>query len=465
MSATDGPGGGSAALDRIRAHAAARPAAPAVEHGDRVVGYGELAAAVDERLRSAPGRVAPGGVVPLTRPRSVDWVVDLLAVLAAGGIAAPTDPGLPRPRRQAQHEALVALGPQPEPAGGYVFFTSGTTGVPRPVLSPATGIPEFMAWQSAEFALGPGGRVGFLTPLSFDVCIRDVFLALWPGGTLVVPAAGEATTPESTVEWLLDRRVEMVDVTPSVAAGWLRHGRARCPDLRLGFAAGEPLTARLVADWFAFFPGATELVNFYGTTETAFPAFAHRIHRGDRPVDPVPVGAPVPPGRAVLIADADPFDAATVRRRRAEPRADGEIVLVSRRNSHGYAGMPAETAVRFLGLGDGETAYRTGDLGWWDAAGRLVVSGRADDEVTVGGTRIHPAEVAAALRSHPAVADAYVLGAAVPGRTARRNRARPASPRAMEAMTRSQDGSPTPAQPKSSTACTRPSRISTLSTA
>jgi O-succinylbenzoic acid--CoA ligase len=54
--------------------------------------------------------------------------------------------------------------------------------------------------------------------------------------------------------------------------------------------------------------------------------------------------------------------------------------------------------------------FRTGDLGYLDASGRLTVRGRADDLINTGGYKVVPAEVAAALRDCPGVRDAVVLG-------------------------------------------------------
>jgi o-succinylbenzoate---CoA ligase len=54
--------------------------------------------------------------------------------------------------------------------------------------------------------------------------------------------------------------------------------------------------------------------------------------------------------------------------------------------------------------------FRTGDLGFFDADGRLVVRGRADDVINTGGHKVVPAEVAAVLQACPGVRDAAVLG-------------------------------------------------------
>jgi len=54
--------------------------------------------------------------------------------------------------------------------------------------------------------------------------------------------------------------------------------------------------------------------------------------------------------------------------------------------------------------------YATGDLGYLDAEGFLFVTGRKGDRITTGGVKVEPSLVEDALRTHPAVADACVVG-------------------------------------------------------
>jgi O-succinylbenzoic acid--CoA ligase len=54
--------------------------------------------------------------------------------------------------------------------------------------------------------------------------------------------------------------------------------------------------------------------------------------------------------------------------------------------------------------------FRTRDAGTLDTDGRLTLTGRLDDVVITGGVNVAPAAVEAALREHPAVADAVVFG-------------------------------------------------------
>jgi malonyl-CoA/methylmalonyl-CoA synthetase len=92
------------------------------------------------------------------------------------------------------------------------------------------------------------------------------------------------------------------------------------------------------------------------------------------------------------------------------------------------AGSPAEIEVRgpnvFAGYWQRPDAnaeaftadgwFRTGDLGELDAAGYLRISGRAKELIISGGYNVYPREVEDALRAHPAIADAAVVGTPSP---------------------------------------------------
>ncbi|MBB5867884.1 acyl-coenzyme A synthetase/AMP-(fatty) acid ligase/acyl carrier protein [Allocatelliglobosispora scoriae] len=411
-------------VDLVHARAADGGAGIAVEQGTRRVSYGELSRLVGERAHELRAHGAEGAVVAIERPKAVEFIADYLAVLAVGGVVVPLDPDLPPARRGTFVElarpqfllgagAPAALDGRPHPdlpdEGAFVYFTSGSTGIPKPVLGSARGVSTFAAWFGPRFGFGADDRFAFLAGVSFEAGLRDIFPPLSVGATLVIPSPEDTGSPESTVDWLAEKQISVVTAVPSVARGWLRHARQKCASMRAVFFVGEPLTADVQADWYGVFPGTEIQVNSYGSTESGQGTVFRQIPVGERFSDRVPAGRPVPGTRFCLIPPEAPLDAGIVAAALADPAAAGEIVLVSRSCSHGYLGMPAENAVRFADLGDAEVAYRTGDLGRVDEQGELVVIGRADDEVKINGVRVHPAEVTRALRSLPAVADGFVV--------------------------------------------------------
>jgi amino acid adenylation domain-containing protein len=398
--------------------------APALECGERAVCYGELERLVAQRAGELRAHGAEGSFIALQRRKSVAYLVDLLAILAVGGTAVPLDADLPARRRDTfvtlarpallvHEDGISALRHRPwtgVPAdGAFVFFTSGSTGTPKPVLSSAASVKGFAAWFGGEFGLGPGDRFAFLSGVSFEASLRDIFPPLYCGATIVMPEDEQnATAPEQAVDWLAHKRITVVTVVPSLARAWLRHRTRDCATVRAAFFVGEPVPADVLAEWRQGFPATEIRVNSYGSTESGQATVFRRVAADEQLSGMFPAGRPVPGTRYCFIEPGSPLTTGVVQEALRRERLEGEIVIVSRACSHGYLGLPGENEARFTDLGDGLKAYRTGDLGRRNDDGDLVVLGRADDEVKINGVRVHPAEVTRALRDHPAVADAFV---------------------------------------------------------
>jgi fatty-acyl-CoA synthase len=92
--------------------------------------------------------------------------------------------------------------------------------------------------------------------------------------------------------------------------------------------------------------------------------------------------------------------------RDAEVGEVGEIEIRSEGVMKGYWNRPEATAQSI----DDEGWFRSGDAGFFDPDGYLFIHDRVKDMIVTGGENVYPAEVENALMSHPAVADAAVIG-------------------------------------------------------
>lgn len=374
--------------------------------------FGDAMRAVADSLRALD--LQRGDVVAVFGERAPSLIAAMAGVFSAGGVLLTLSPDLPEQRRkvmldEAGSRFLIAGGEIVELAGAhsdasaddaaYVFFTSGSTGTPKAILGTHQGLAHWLQWQRETFEVGPGDRSGQLTGLSFDVVLRDVFLPLTSGATLVLP------DDDDILGWLEREQITTIHTVPAVAETWLLRKRedVTLRSLRRVFFAGEPLTDVLIGRWREAFPQSGEIINLYGPTETTLAKCFYRVPPSPR-AGIQPLGEAIPHAQVLVLTPARALCGV------GEP---GEIAIRTPFRSLGYLNAPGENAKRFVRSpftdDEDDMLYLTGDRGAYGADGRLEFRGRIDHQVKIRGVRVEPMEVAATLQAHPDVAACAVI--------------------------------------------------------
>ncbi|QDQ14406.1 non-ribosomal peptide synthetase [Streptomyces spectabilis] len=412
---------------------AAAPDAVAVVCGDVSLTYRELDERTDRLARTllAAG-VGPEAVVGLALPRSADLVVALLGILKSGAGYLPIDPRYPSRRLghllQDAAPGLIltdadTAGTLPEhditcllieelglddPAGdgsgatpvqplrpdnlAYLMYTSGSTGTPKGVALSHANIVNGVIRLASIVHMRPGARMLASSSINFDVSVFEVFTALSTGATVEVVRdvleLGERGQWSGTV----------LHTVPSVFAEVLEQIQGRLT-VDTAVFAGEKLTAALADQVRAALPDTT-LINAYGQTES-FYATTFTVPDGWHGEGGVPIGTPLGNMRTYVLGPGlVPV-----------PQGVAGELFVAGAVGRGYHARPGQTAERFLAdpFGPaGERMYRTGDLARWNAEGQLELLGRDDGQMKLRGIRIEPAEIEAALVTHPDIVQAVV---------------------------------------------------------
>ncbi|MEU3887717.1 amino acid adenylation domain-containing protein [Streptomyces sp. NPDC029041] len=396
--------------------------------------YAELDAAADAAAAGLRALgVGPGSLVPVLLPRSPELVVALLAVLKCGAGYSALDRRWPAARIDAVVRALGApfvitdgglpnLGtptrPLPcgdpagaaEPAGvdaaapAAVFFTSGTTGTPKGVLSPHRATTRLFADRTfADF--GRGRAMVQAAPVSWDAFHLELWGMLTTGGTAVL-ADGEYLFPGDLRDLVKSAGVDSLWLTASLFNLFVDEDIDSFAGIRQVMTGGERLSVPHVRAFLARHPHIS-LLNGYGPVESCVFATTRAVRPADCELpDGIPVGRPVP-GTAVHLLDGD-----TV----LEDGRPGEICVAGDGLALGYLGQPAATAEKFVVVdvdGIPTRLYRTGDLGRRGPDGVLHFLGRADRQVKISGYRVEPAETERAALGVPGVRECAVVP--VPG--------------------------------------------------
>jgi D-alanine--poly(phosphoribitol) ligase subunit 1 len=424
--------------------AARSPEAPALWYRGRSMSYRDLDAGSDAlaRILQEDGGVKRGDIVAIALDRSFDMVVGLLAILKTGGAYLPFDRALPEERirsmfaqagvdvlltsasagtklaglaRTVFHLDRIDYGTRAagvsRPAGAaeadageriaYVNFTSGSTGAPKGVLVPHRGVIRLLT--GADYTdLSERTRTLQLAPPSFDALTFELWAPLLHGGCCVLYDGAFPMLPK------LKRTIEEGGVTTVFVTTALFNAIIdEAPDIFASvghvLTGGEAHSLRHMQHAMALLPG-TKLSSVYGPTETT--TFASHY-----PLDGLRAEhASVPLGRAIRNTGLYVLDGGG---RLCPPGVTGEIHITGPGLALGYLGRPDLTAERFLTalpfLPDGEKAYRTGDLGWYDCDGNVHFLGRADTQVKLNGFRIELGEIEHVLMTLPQVSRASVF--------------------------------------------------------
>lgn len=301
-------------------------------------------------------------------------------------------------KRMLAHEPLPASHPRPTTDDlAIIQYTSGTTGDPK---GAALTHRNLLANAMQAGAWIPDVRRGAGT----------VFYAVLPmfhayGLTLCLTfamsmAARLVLFPKFDPDMVLDvtrrRPATVLPLVPPIAERLLARSRERGIPLtgtRIAVSGAMALDEKLVVPWEAATGGY--LVEGYGLSECSPVLMVNPVAENRQTGS---IGLPIP-GTEVRVADPDDPTAD------AAPGQPGELLVRGPQVFAGYYGRPEATAAAFQ-----DDWFRTGDIVTMDDAGFLRVVDRVKELIITGGFNVSPTEVEIALRQHPSVADAAVVG-------------------------------------------------------
>jgi acyl-CoA synthetase (AMP-forming)/AMP-acid ligase II len=430
----------------LQATAAGQAERPAVIDADtgRTLRYGELAEAARRVAAGLAARgLRPGDVFAILLPNSPEWLLACYGAMAAGGVVTGINPlytpgeiatqladadarfvltappFLPAARAAAESAGgrarivvlgsapddtipftalLAEAGPPLEPADpdalALLPYSSGTTGLAKGVMLTHRACLTNVMQMLAAMPVTPDDRILAVAPFFHAVgLIVLAGRALFGGATLVTLPRFDVT---GFLAALQEHRITQTVVVPPIVLAMAKHPAVDQYDLSslewigCGAAPLGPELQQAAADRIGCPVGQG-----YGMTEatagiTLWPAAT--------PVVPGSSGRLLPGIRARI---TDPGTGAD-----RSPGETGELWVRTPAVMTGYLANPGATAATI----DEDGWLHTGDIARFDAAGNLFIVDRVKELIKVKGFQVAPAELEAILRSHPAVADAAVVG-------------------------------------------------------
>jgi acyl-CoA synthetase (AMP-forming)/AMP-acid ligase II len=278
----------------------------------------------------------------------------------------------------------------PPEHGRYIILTSGTTGTPK---GAQRSQPEGLGALAALLSKIPrrhGETAMIAAPLFHSWGFLHFILSLPTVATMVLRPRFD---PEDTLRATAEHRARVLAVVPVMMQRILSlpeevKRRYDLSSLEVTAASGSSLPGELATKWMDEF--GDNLYNLYGSTEVAWASIATPE---DMRAAPGTAGRP-PRGTTIPIVDEEGHDL---------PRGEtGRIFIGNQLAFEGYTGGGDKEHLGEL--------LSSGDVGHFDADGRLFIDGRDDEMIVSGGENVFPREVEDLLTDHEAVEEAAAIG-------------------------------------------------------
>ena len=366
-------------------------------------------------------------VIALMCKHDVTMIVAVLAVLTVGATYVPIDIRLPHPRQRfiiedsnadviAAPESLIAHARAVVPhsltiislasrdatdrsvfklaakhgnkkSGGYILYTSGSTGFPKGVTQTESGAYHHVTTYVSELAIEAEDILTLFAPLCFDAAVIDIFAALTTGAKLVIMDLYNNT---STTTLIHATGITILHCTPTVFRTLFRGipSNKKFNKIRLFVLGGELLTDSEIQVFRRIAKLDARLVNLYGATECSIVSMKIRSYSETFSHHPENIG--VGSGGAELIIEHNGSAAG--------PLVEGELIVHCPYVTPGYHNSPRLEGQLFSHA-SGKRWYRTGDLGVRKPNGSICIVGRTLHHVKINGIRVDLGEIERVARN------------------------------------------------------------------
>ena len=337
-----------------------------------------------------------GDRVLIKHGNSIQFFIDLFAIWSLDACAVPIDPN--STSNEMAHilersDCKLILGKESlevresngleKAPGCLILYTSGTSGEPKGVLHSFSGLfSRFKAWENQIEDSELTNTLCVLPTHFGHGLLANCLFPLFRGAKLHLTRPFDFNVISRLGQLIDDHEITFLSTVPTI---WEMARRFSSPpkktSLRRVHCASAPLSLELWKDIQKWAGENTRVFNVYGLTETASWVAGYDLSTG--PVENGLVGLPW--GCQFEIRGK-------------------EVYIKSESLMIGYDQQVALTNESIL-----EGWFRTGDLGYLDPKGRLVLTGRIKTQINRAGIKVSPEEIGFVLDTHPAVQESVAF--------------------------------------------------------
>lgn len=276
----------------------------------------------------------------------------------------------------------------------YVFFTSGSTGVPKGVVINNHNIIDYIDWAVSVLPIDDSTVMGNQSPLYFDISTQDIYSTLKAGATLGIIPSKYFAFPVKVLEFIKNRHINFLYWVPSAFVSIANFDLLKdvCLDeVKCIMFGGEVMPVKQLNYWMKHLPNLETVANVYGPTEATVNCTYYIVDRKFEDNETLPLGkACENTGLLVLDDDGSLITADKID-------TQGELCIYGSSLSAGYWSDDEKTQEKYvdnpLCIHYHERMYKTGDLVYYNERGELVFAGRKDFQIKHSGYRIELGEI------------------------------------------------------------------------
>jgi len=272
----------------------------------------------------------------------------------------------------------------------YIMYTSGSTGEPKGVTIPHRGVIDYSDWVVSTFSLSENTIMANQAPFYFDNSVFEIYGALLSGGRMVLIPEQLMLFPVKLPEFLVENKINTLFWVPTVLINVANSGAletTKLEELKVVAFCGEIMPNKQLNIWRNSNPHCL-YANLYGPTEITDVCTYYIVDKEFKDWEPLPIGKACENMRIIILTADDKL---------AEPGENGEICVVGSGLSLGYWGNKEQTDKVFVknpvNTNYNECMYRTGDLGYVNDEGLIIIQGRMDSQIKHRGNRIELGEI------------------------------------------------------------------------
>ena len=384
--------------------------------------------------------VSVGDIVAIVEYRSIQMIIDILAILKSGGAYLPIDPNFPKDRIEftisdskcksllTSEKILEDLKIEPDvniiksesdhisnnaihnlnsanssQDLAYIIYTSGSTGKPKGVMVQHNNVIRLLFNEKSLYDFNENDIWTLFHSFSFDFSVWEMYGALLNGGKVVIVPKETTQNPNEFIKLIIQEKITILNQVPGAFYNLNNDESLTGIDkleLRYVIFGGDKLNPSKLRYWKEKFP-SVKFVNMFGITETTVHVTYKELLLDDMKDDRSNIGKPIPTLKTLVLD----------KNRKLLPLGvAGELCISGAGVSRGYLDRDDLTKEKFIKnpFKKNDKLYCSGDLVRYLTNGDLEYLGRIDDQIQLRGFRIELGEIEEVLKNYPKINNALV---------------------------------------------------------